>query len=97
MEDMKSVKADLQGQNVVFVYITNPTSPETTYNVMIPDIKGEHYRVTADEYNVISERFKINGIPHYTIIDTKGKVVSNGAHGVNTEQLRAQLLQLAKE
>jgi thiol-disulfide isomerase/thioredoxin len=97
MEDMKSIKSDLQGQNVVFVYITNPTSPETTYNVMIPDIKGEHYRITADEYNVISERFKINGIPHYTIIDTKGKVVSNGAHGVNTEQLKAQLLQLAKE
>lgn len=97
MEDMKSVKSDLQGQNVVFVYITNPTSPETTYNVMIPDIKGEHYRVTADEYNVISERFKINGIPHYTIIDTKGKVISNGAHGVNAEQLKAQLLQLAKE
>jgi thiol-disulfide isomerase/thioredoxin len=97
MEDMKSVKSDLQGQNVVFVYITNPTSPETTYNVMIPDIKGEHYRITADEYNVISERFKINGIPHYTIIDTKGKVISNGAHGVNAEQLKAQLLQLAKE
>jgi thiol-disulfide isomerase/thioredoxin len=97
MEDMKSLKSDLQGQNVVFVYITNPTSPETTYNVMIPDIKGEHYRITADEYNVISERFKINGIPHYTIIDTKGKVISNGAHGVNAEQLKTKLLQLAKE
>lgn len=97
IEEMKAVKAELKDQDIVFLYITNQTSPETTYKVMIPDIKGEHYKITEDEYNVISERLKINGIPHYTILNKKGQIVNNGAHGVNTEQLKAQLTQMAKE
>jgi hypothetical protein len=60
---------------VVFVYITNPSSPLDTWNMMIPDIKGEHYRVTQDEWNHIASKFNITGIPHYVLVGKKGDIV----------------------
>ena len=57
------------------MYITNQTPPEKIYNNMIPDIKGEHYRVSSDELNYLKDKFKITGIPHYMLVNKKGEVV----------------------
>ncbi|MFI1772557.1 thioredoxin-like domain-containing protein [Thalassobellus citreus] len=81
---MKPLKEDYKGKDVAFVYITSPSSPETTYNNMIPDIKGEHYRVSKDEWNYLKGKFNISGIPHYLLIDKKGNVVKR-----NTSDLRS--------
>ncbi|MHA4893336.1 TlpA family protein disulfide reductase [Pedobacter sp. PWIIR3] len=97
IEEMKDLKTELQDQDIVFLYITDQSSPETTYNIMISKIKGEHYKLKADEYNLISEKLKINGIPHYTIFNKNSEIVKNGAHVVDTNQLKAELLQMAKE
>lgn len=97
IEDIKPLKEELHSQDVVFIYITNHTSPETAYQVMVPKIKGEHYRLTQDEYNVISDRFKITGIPHYTIVNKKGIVVENGAHLIENEKLKERLLGMLRE
>lgn len=97
MREIKPLKEELKDQEVVFLYITNPTSPETTYKAMILSIKGEHYRLTEPEYLVIRDRLKITGIPHYTIINKKGEIVDNGSHVVNLEQLKTQLSQLIKQ
>ena len=50
------------------VYITNPTSPQSTWANMISDIKGEHYRVGNDEWNFLAAKFNISGIPHYVLV-----------------------------
>ncbi len=97
IQNIKALKEELKDKDVVFVYITNQTSPESTYKVMIPDIKGEHYRLVADEYNIIADKFKISGIPHYTIVNKKGLVVENGAHFIENEKLKARLLEMTKE
>jgi len=72
IEQMKPLKEELANENVVFVYITYPSSPKATYDNMIPDIKGEHYRLTQDEWNVISGKFSISGIPHYVLVGKEG-------------------------
>jgi len=64
--------------DIVFLYITNVTSPEKLYNNMIPDIKGEHYRISKDQWNYLSNKFNITGIPHYVLVNKKGEVVING-------------------
>jgi len=64
--------------DIVFLYITNVTSPEKIYNNMIPDIKGEHYRISKDQWNYLSNKFNITGIPHYVLVNKKGEVVING-------------------
>ena len=39
---------------------------------MIPDIHGEHYRVTAAQWNYLSRQFSIQGVPTYIIVDKEG-------------------------
>lgn len=77
IERIKPLKEELAGRDVVFVYITNDTSPQGTWENMIPDIKGEHFKLTRDEWNVLSARFNISGIPHYVLVDKLGQVANN--------------------
>jgi thiol-disulfide isomerase/thioredoxin len=77
IKKMIPLKEELKDKDVVFLYITDQTSPEKTYNNMIPEIKGEHYRVTTDEWNYLKIKFNISGIPHYSLIDKMGNLVEN--------------------
>jgi len=76
MQTMKPLKEELKNEKIKFVYLTNPTSPKTTWETMIPDIDGEHYYLAQDEWNTIAARFKVSGIPHYVLIDKTGKVAN---------------------
>jgi len=76
IEQIKPLKDEMAKENVAFVYITNQTSPKATYDNMIPTIKGEHYRVSSDEWNVLCGKFKISGIPHYVLVGKDGKVIN---------------------
>jgi thiol-disulfide isomerase/thioredoxin len=76
IKEIAPLKEELKdNKNIVFVYITNQTSPIGTYNGMIPNIKGEHYRVSGDEWNKLTSQFQINGIPHYILV--KNGVINN--------------------
>ena len=76
MQTMKPLKEELKNEKIKFVYLTNPTSPKSTWETMIPDIDGEHYYLTQDEWNTIAARFKVSGIPHYVLVDKTGKVAN---------------------
>lgn len=98
IKQIAPLKDELKDKDVVFVYITNPSSPEGTYNNMIPDIKGEHYRVSQDEWNFFGEEFQISGIPHYTLIGKKGEVLNpHLTHGMSNDQLKNLFLKHAAE
>ena len=77
MKRIKPLKEELKDKDVTFVYITNPTSPEKTWKIMMPDIDGEHYRLTQDEWNQVAARFKVSGIPHYVLVGKDGKVLKD--------------------
>ena len=76
IEQIRPLKEELAGKDIVFVYITNPTSPQSTWSNMIPDIKGEHYRVTTDEWNFLTSKFNISGIPHYVLVGKTGEIIN---------------------
>lgn len=76
IKEIASLKEDMKNDEVTFLYITNPTSPESTWNNSIPNIKGEHYRVSQDEWNYLKQKFNISGIPHYVLVDKKGAIVN---------------------
>jgi thiol-disulfide isomerase/thioredoxin len=77
MERIKPLKEELEGKDIVFVCITNESSPEGTWKNMITDIKGEHFRVKPDEWNTLCNKFNISGIPHYVLVDKNGVVAKN--------------------
>jgi thiol-disulfide isomerase/thioredoxin len=91
IERIKPLKEEMADQDIVFVYITNPSSPKQTYENMIPGIKGEHYRLSQDEWNYISAKFKISGIPHIALIGKKGEIINPHLSYMSNEQLKKLL------
>jgi thiol-disulfide isomerase/thioredoxin len=84
-------------KDIVFLYITNTTSPEKGYATIMPGIKGEHYRINNDQFNVLAGMFQIVGIPHYVIVDKRGTVVNGHFLWRDTEQVKQQLTKLENE
>ena len=74
MEEYRTVKGDLKGKDVVFVYITNGSSPKKLWEEKIKGIGGEHYYVNGDEWYYLMDSFGFEGIPSYIIFDKKGKL-----------------------
>ncbi len=66
-------KGELKSDDLVWLYIANETSPLTKYKTMIPGIEGKHYRLNKDQWKVITDQLKINGIPSYVLVDRDGK------------------------
>ena len=93
IERMKPLKEELKDSDIAFVYITNPTSPSDTWNMMIPDIKGEHYRVAQDEWNYFASKFNISGIPHYLLVDRDGTVVKDKLYFASSNRELKSLLE----
>jgi thiol-disulfide isomerase/thioredoxin/predicted transcriptional regulator with HTH domain len=89
--EMKPLKEELANENVVFVYITNETSPKKTWENMIPDIKGEHFRVSKDEWNYFTSKFNIAGIPHYALVNKDGVVINPNLMQMSNEALKIEL------
>ena len=74
MQQIKPLKEELNAKRVVFVYVTNETSPLDIWKNQTKDIKGEHFRLHIDEWNKLTNLYKVNGIPHFLLIDKKGTV-----------------------
>lgn len=81
---------ELKNNDLIWIYIADETSPMPKYMSMIPEIRGLHYRVTAEQIAKIRERFKVDGIPYYILVDKKGKASGHPGfrdHGVMVNAL----------
>ncbi|MDR1527660.1 MAG: TlpA family protein disulfide reductase [Dysgonamonadaceae bacterium] len=74
MEEFKFIKEKLKDKNVVFVYITDPSSPKDLWEKKKEEIGGDHYYLTYNEMKYIKARFGINSIPAYLIYDSEGRL-----------------------
>lgn len=63
---------DLSSDDIVWIYIANQSSPTSEYLTAIKDIKGIHYQVEDDQWKAITDRFNVDGIPYYILVDRKG-------------------------
>lgn len=81
---MVPMKEELKDKDIVYVYITGETSPKGTWENMIPDIHGEHFRVTDAQWAYLGNTMGIDGVPTYFVIDREGgiKYKSVGFPGV---------------
>ena len=97
IEEIAPLKKELKDENIAFVYITDPSSPEETYKKMIPGIPGEHYKLSKDEWNYIAGKYSISGIPRYMLADKDGNIVNDSFHGDSNASIKTELLKLAKK
>ncbi len=64
----------LNNDDLIFVYIADESSPMPLYLSLIPEIKGEHYRLERDYAKALYERFSVDGIPFYILVDRNGNI-----------------------
>ena len=57
MKEYASLRSELKDRNVVFVHITNNTSPQKLWEERIKWIGGEHYYLNQDEWKYIWNTF----------------------------------------
>lgn len=92
MKQMKPMKEELAGKDIVYVFIAGENSPKATWDNMIPDIHGEHYRVTNAQWNYLSKQFAIQGVPTYIIVDKEGGIVQKHTGFPGAETVKKDLL-----
>ena len=89
------MKEDLEGKDIVYVYLAGDNSPENLWRNMIPDIHGDHYRVTEGQWAGFVEKMQVQGVPAYFVINKAGEISyrTTGFPGVDTmkEELQKAL------
>ncbi len=93
---MTPMKEELKDKDIVYLYITGETSPQKLWENMIPDIHGEHYRVTDAQWEYLSKNFAIRGVPTYFIIDREGNIKFKQTGFPGVDKMKEELLKVVK-
>jgi thiol-disulfide isomerase/thioredoxin len=96
MTESRELKADMMKKVVVFVYITNGSSPEKRWKQKISGIGGEHYYLNDEEWESISfsDKYGFDGIPTYLIFDTNGELKNKITGFPGTAEMRKMIEEL---
>jgi thiol-disulfide isomerase/thioredoxin len=86
----RDLKSELQGKNVVFVYISNPSSPLPAWKKKIKEIGGEHYYLDVQQWEYVMTDLGFEYIPSYAIFK-EGKLQSKFSGFPGVEKLRRQI------
>lgn len=86
-----------KGKDIIFLYLA-VQSQEKIWKSVIADkkIAGEHYLLKNSQYNALSKKFSITGVPHYVIVDKLGYVKEENALPPNNTALKKELESLLK-
>lgn len=71
-KEMEPLKAKFADKDVVFLYLAGEDSPQDTWQNMIPDLKGQHYRLNKNQWNYLRKTLNAKGVPTYIIINKEG-------------------------
>lgn len=91
MQQSEPVKKEFEGKDVVFLYLAGENSPKGAWEQMIPDIKGEHYRVTSDQWDFWGKKFGINGVPSYMVLAKDGTPVHFQVGFMGVEKMKEMI------
>lgn len=91
MKETEPVKKEYAGKDVVFLYLAGENSPKGTWEQMIPDIKGEHYRVTDAQWSYLGRKFGVQGVPSYMVIAKDGTPVHFQVGFMGVEKMKAMI------
>ena len=72
MREFRSTKNELHNKDIVFVYLTNASSPTKLWEEKIKGIGSEHYYLTNDQWEYIMNNSNFNAIPSYLLYNKQG-------------------------
>ena len=94
---MKPLKDELKDKGVVFVYLTDGSSPKTLWDGKIKAIGDEQYYLTDDEWNYVMDSFSFNSIPTYLIYNKTGQLKHKFTGFPGTDKMRDMIEALLHE
>lgn len=94
---MAPMKEELKDKDIVYVYITGETSPKGTWENMIPDIHGEHFRVTDKQWVYLGNAMGIEGVPTYFVIDREGDIKYKSVGFPGVAKMKEELVKVLDE
>jgi thiol-disulfide isomerase/thioredoxin len=95
MSELEPMKHEMNDKDIVFVYITNPSSPFDKFEKQTKKVNGEHYYLTEEEWNYISKNIDSDAVPTYLIYDTYGVLKNKSIGFPGTEAIRKMIEELA--
>lgn len=96
-KQMLPMKEDLKDKDIVYVYITGETSPKGTWENMIPDIHGEHFRVTDKQWAYLCNTMGVEGVPSYFVIDREGEIKYKSVGFPGVPKMKEELMKVLDE
>ena len=82
-------------KDVAFVYISTDRDANAWQKAISSlNITGEHYRVNKNVHSQMNERFNVQYIPRYVLIDKKGNVVDANAKRPSNSEVAADIEKL---
>ncbi len=88
---MEPLKAQLADKDIVYLYLSGEDSPIKTWENMIPDLKGYHYRLNSAGWEFLCEALNARGVPTYIVLDKEGKQMFHSVGFPGVETMKSEL------
>src|SRR5690606_16133598 len=75
IKQFRDTKGNFRDKNVVFVYLTNGSSPQKLWEEKIQGIGSEHYYLTDAQWSYVMDNFGLEYIPSYLLYNQKGILI----------------------
>ncbi|MBE8721380.1 TlpA family protein disulfide reductase [Sphingobacterium pedocola] len=76
MKQFRGAKGDFKDKDIVFVYITNGSSPQKLWEEKIKGIGSEHYYLTDAQWTYMMDYFEFEYIPSYLLYNKEGVLMN---------------------
>lgn len=95
-KEMVPMKEALKDKDIVYIYITGETSPKGTWENMIPDIHGEHFYLTDEQWVYLRNTYGVDGVPTYLVIDRAGEIKYKSVGFPGVAKMKEELLKVTE-
>ncbi|TCD00539.1 TlpA family protein disulfide reductase [Pedobacter psychroterrae] len=97
IKHFRSTKAEFHDKDVVFVYLTNSSSPLKLWKENINAIGNEHYYLDNAQWEYVMNSFDFEAIPSYLLFNKKGVLANKFTAFPENDEVKEMLNNLLKE
>ncbi len=91
MNTFRSTKGEFHDKNVVFVYLTDGSSPKKLWEEKIKGIGGEQYYLNSSQWEYVMNQFEFQYIPSYLLFNKEGVLMNKVSAFPGNEEIKSMI------